>query len=138
MACVFLFYSSSCHKKKHEELHIGNGSRTYCNLASRLCRERGTRLIIVSPLARVVNIIRVVHVRGEREVRHSMIYQRAHYDVCARSNIRERKEESRRNKYNAVYIVFVASRYIAVCSRNTDSCTEVMLIPTFLSFLVHV
>ena len=124
--------ASSC-REHHPRLR-----KESVNLASRPYRERWTRLVVVSPLVRVVNTIRVVHVKGEREVRHSMIYQRAHYDVCARSNIRERKEESRRNKYNAVYIVFVASRYIAVCSRNTDSCTEVMLIPTFLSFLVHV
>ena len=42
MACVFLFYSSSCHKKKHEESHIGNGSRTSCYLAPRPCREHWT------------------------------------------------------------------------------------------------
>ena len=49
MACVFLFYSSSCHKKKHEESHIGNGSRTSCYLAPRPCRERWTLLVVVSP-----------------------------------------------------------------------------------------
>ena len=127
MACVFLFYSSSCHKKKHEESHIGNGSRTSCYLASRPCRERWTLLVVVSPSTpcreRYPQMKEREHgVQHSNELparatntRHSThktagCGTRTHYDVCSRINIRERKDERRRN--------ISISRFISTSSRR--------------------
>ena len=68
MACFFLFYSSSCHKKKHEELRIRNRSRLRCYFSSRPRRKHNPQLRKVQ---HSTNTSARTTTRAESNTRHS-------------------------------------------------------------------